>query len=196
VLSDLSSAVGPPHHVGGGGGFGALAADGDEEREMEEELRELEEQEARQKAAAAAVSKPAETTARRVPAKGKDGKPTFDVQIKLLMLGDSGVGKTSLLTRYAEGKFVSDILATAGVAFQTQYVEVEGRTIRLDIWDTAGQEKFHVITQAYYAGAHGIILVYDASDAGETSFNSEYRSTSRAGGVLCQCVCLQMCGTG
>jgi len=148
---------------------------------MEEELRELERMEARKRAAAPAAAAGGGggggTSGVRTIRAGKDGAdggaPAYDLLIKLLMLGDSGVGKTTLLKRYAEGRFDSMIAATAGVAYETQYVEVEGRTIRVDIWDTAGQERFHVITQAYYAGAHGIVLAYDASEDGETSFNSE-----------------------
>lgn len=61
------------------------------------------------------------------------------------------------------------------VTFQTQYFNAEGLKIRCDFWDTAGQDRFHVITQAYYAGSHGIILVYDAADHSEQSFQSELR---------------------
>lgn len=136
--------------------------DDDDER-MEEELRELD---------AAMPDRPAPRVLPKAGA-AADAPPKHSLLIKLLMLGDSGVGKTTLLKRYAEGKFDPMIASTAGVAYETQYVELEGRNIRVDIWDTAGQERFHVITQAYYAGAHGIVLAYDASEAGETSFNSE-----------------------
>lgn len=135
--------------------------DDDDER-MEEELRELD------------AARPDRPAPRVLPKAGAaaDAPPKHSLLIKLLMLGDSGVGKTTLLKRYAEGKFDPMIASTAGVAYETQYVELEGRNIRVDIWDTAGQERFHVITQAYYAGAHGIVLAYDASEAGETSFNN------------------------
>lgn len=144
--------------------------DDDDER-MEEELRELD------------AARPDRPAPRVLPKAGAaaDAPPKHSLLIKLLMLGDSGVGKTTLLKRYAEGKFDPMIASTAGVAYETQYVELEGRNIRVDIWDTAGQERFHVITQAYYAGAHGIVLAYDASEAGETSFNSE-KEVGRGGG--------------
>jgi small GTP-binding protein len=103
---------------------------------------------------------------------GKDGDKEFDIAIKLLLLGDSGVGKTSLMMRYAEDKFSNSLLSTAGVDYQTQYLDIDGRRVKCQIWDTAGQQRFHVITQAYYKGAHGIVLVYDAADPSETSFNN------------------------
>lgn len=155
------SSGGAGHHHHSHGGSGGASAGGDASSGAA----------AIGAAAAAAAARGAPLDISKAKMKGKD-KPAFDLHIKLLMLGDGGVGKTSLLTRYAEDKFVPGLLATAGVAFQTQYITVEGRTIRLDIWDTAGQERFHVITQAYYAGAHGIILVYDVSDKDETSFNN------------------------
>ena len=96
----------------------------------------------------------------------------FDVLVKLLLLGDSGVGKTSLLTRYAEDRFSTSLLSTAGVDYKTQMLRVGSATVKCQIWDTAGQQRFHVITQAYYRGAGGIALVYDASDPSEESFNN------------------------
>lgn len=147
-----------------------------EEERMEAEMAEMDRLMAQKPAAAASARAGASAKDGRVTkvARAGDGAaPSYDLIIKLLMLGDSGVGKTSLLQRYARRKFDSKVLASAGVAYETQYVVVEGRTIRVDIWDTAGQERFHVITQAYYAGAHGIILAYDASDTSEASFDSE-----------------------
>lgn len=102
----------------------------------------------------------------------RSGDKPFDVLVKLLLLGDSGVGKTSLLNRYAEDKFSPSLLSTAGVDYKTQLLEVGGQTVKCQIWDTAGQQRFHVITQAYYRGAHGIVLVYDASDPSEESFHN------------------------
>ena len=99
--------------------------------------------------------------------RGKGGKdePEYDLLIKLLLLGDSGVGKTSLLLRYSEDKFAPSLLATAGVDYKTAFLDVDGLTVKCQIWDTAGQQRFHVITQAYYKSAAGIALVYDASDS-------------------------------
>jgi hypothetical protein len=91
----------------------------------------------------------------------------YDVCVKLLLLGDGGVGKTSLMLRYSEDKFSTSLLSTAGVDYKSQYIDMEGKRVKCQIWDTAGQQRFHVITQAYYKGAHGIVLVYDVSDPHE-----------------------------
>ena len=79
---------------------------------------------------------------------------------KVIIIGDSGVGKTNILTRYCEGIFKDSYVATIGVDFKVKMVDVEGRKVKLQIWDTAGQERFKNITQTYYKGAAGIILVY------------------------------------
>ena len=80
--------------------------------------------------------------------------------LKVIIIGDSGVGKTNILTRYCEGIFKDSYVATIGVDFKVKMVDVEGRKVKLQIWDTAGQERFKNITQTYYKGAAGIILVY------------------------------------
>eukprot|EP00456_Euglypha_rotunda_P011761 TRINITY_DN13161_c0_g1_i1.p1 TRINITY_DN13161_c0_g1~~TRINITY_DN13161_c0_g1_i1.p1 ORF type:complete len:158 (-),score=14.26 TRINITY_DN13161_c0_g1_i1:10-483(-) len=84
--------------------------------------------------------------------------------IKLLMLGDSGVGKSCLMMRFADSTFSISFVATAGVDFKVKQVEVDGKNVCLRIWDTAGQERFKTITRQYYKGAMGIILVYDVTD--------------------------------
>lgn len=96
----------------------------------------------------------------------------YDIMVKLLLLGDGGVGKTSLMLRYSEDKFSTSLLATAGVDYKTQFLEIESKRVKCQIWDTAGQQRFHTITQAYYKAAHGIVLIYDVSDATESSFNN------------------------
>jgi Ras-related protein Rab-8A len=96
----------------------------------------------------------------------------FDILVKILLLGDSGVGKTSLMLRYADDKFASSLISTAGVDYKTSYLECAGKTIKCQLWDTAGQERFHVITQAYYKSAHGIALIYDVSQQSEESFRN------------------------
>ncbi|GBG34780.1 Ras-related protein Rab-8A [Hondaea fermentalgiana] len=96
----------------------------------------------------------------------------YDHHIKILLLGDSGVGKTSLMLRFADNQFQPNLMSTAGVDFKVRYLEdpvkTQNKRIKCQIWDTAGQERFHVITRTYYRGAHGIALVYDA--ANEQSF--------------------------
>ncbi|KAG2484783.1 hypothetical protein HYH03_016436 [Edaphochlamys debaryana] len=97
-------------------------------------------------------------------------KERFDALIKLLLVGDSGVGKSCLLLRFTDDMFTSSFITTIGIDFKIKKVDVEGKLVKLQIWDTAGQERFRTITSAYYRGAQGIILVYDISD--EASFNN------------------------
>lgn len=84
--------------------------------------------------------------------------------VKLLMIGDSGVGKSSVLTRYTGGEFNPTFIATIGIDFKIKIVDIEGTKVKLQIWDTAGQERFRTITNAYFRGAMGIVLMYDTTD--------------------------------
>ncbi|TKY68917.1 Ras-related protein RABD2a [Spatholobus suberectus] len=93
-----------------------------------------------------------------------------DYLFKLLLIGDSGVGKSCLLLRFADDSYIESYISTIGVDFKIRTVEQDGKTIKLQIWDTAGQERFRTITSSYYRGAHGIIIVYDVTD--EESFNN------------------------
>ncbi|XP_076907844.1 ras-related protein RABA5a-like [Bidens hawaiensis] len=86
-----------------------------------------------------------------------------DYLFKIVLLGDSGVGKSNLLARFARNEFYSNSKSTIGVEFQTQKMEVNGREIKAQIWDTAGQERFRAVTSAYYRGAVGALVVYDVS---------------------------------
>ena len=85
-------------------------------------------------------------------------------KIKILLLGDSGVGKTSLIHRYTKDDFNPSLVGTVGVDFKVKKVHIDGETVNLQVWDTAGQEHFHRITQAYYRGSHAIMLVFDISE--------------------------------
>ncbi|KAH1231316.1 Ras-related protein RABE1c [Glycine max] len=98
----------------------------------------------------------------------------YDYLIKLLLIGDSGVGKSCLLLRFSDGSFTTSFITTIGIDFKIRTIELDGKRIKLQIWDTAGQERFRTITTAYYRGAMGILLVYDVTD--EASFNSNLLS--------------------
>ena len=88
----------------------------------------------------------------------------YDLKFKLLMIGDSGVGKSCLILRFSDDQFTSSFITTIGIDFKIKTVEILGKRIRLQLWDTAGQERFRTITNAYYRGADGILLVYDVTD--------------------------------
>ncbi|KAL7414301.1 rab-type small GTP-binding protein [Mrakia frigida] len=96
--------------------------------------------------------------------------PHYDFLIKLLLIGDSGVGKSCLLLRFCDDAWTPSFITTIGIDFKIRTIELDGKRIKLQIWDTAGQERFRTITTAYYRGAMGILLVYDVTD--EKSFNN------------------------
>lgn len=103
----------------------------------------------------------------------QDGKQegsdqNFDYMFKLLIIGNSSVGKTSFLFRYADDAFTSAFVSTVGIDFKVKTVYKNEKRIKLQIWDTAGQERYRTITTAYYRGAMGFILMYDITN--EESF--------------------------
>uniref|UniRef100_A0A667YPF4 small monomeric GTPase n=1 Tax=Myripristis murdjan TaxID=586833 RepID=A0A667YPF4_9TELE len=83
---------------------------------------------------------------------------TYDYLFKLLLIGDSGVGKTCLLFRFSEDSFNTTFISTIGIDFKIRTIEMNGKRVKLQIWDTAGQERFRTITTAYYRGAMKMIL--------------------------------------
>ncbi|XP_048248527.1 ras-related protein Rab-37-like isoform X6 [Haliotis cracherodii] len=84
---------------------------------------------------------------------------------KVMLIGDSGVGKTCLLVRFKDGTFLSgSFISTVGIDFRNKVVDVEGTKVKLQIWDTAGQERFRSITHAYYRDAHALLLLYDVTN--------------------------------
>ena len=87
-----------------------------------------------------------------------------NMTFKILTIGESGVGKTCVLRRFVENKFLKNHLATIGIDFKTKTLTINDQEIKLKIWDTAGQERFRNITTQYYKGADGIVLVYDVTD--------------------------------
>jgi len=91
---------------------------------------------------------------------GKDLPP-----FKLLMIGDPGVGKSSLLLRYADNEFPSqNFISTIGVDFKEKEIMIDNQKVTIQVWDTAGQERFRTITSSYYRGANGMILAFDLSN--------------------------------
>ena len=89
----------------------------------------------------------------------------YDVLFKVVLVGDSSVGKSNLLSRFTHDVFNLDSKSTIGVEFATKNIEVDNKVIKAQIWDTAGQERYRAITSAYYRGAVGALLVYDISRA-------------------------------
>uniref|UniRef100_A0A0D3ECN5 Uncharacterized protein n=1 Tax=Brassica oleracea var. oleracea TaxID=109376 RepID=A0A0D3ECN5_BRAOL len=85
----------------------------------------------------------------------------YDYLFKIVLIGDSGVGKSNILSRFTRNEFCLESKSTIGVEFATRTLQVEGKTVKAQIWDTAGQERYRAITSAYYRGAVGALLVYD-----------------------------------
>ena len=90
-----------------------------------------------------------------------DDEGDYDRLIKLIIIGDSGVGKTNLLTRFTTNKFNLESKATIGVEFSSKNIQLKDAKIKVQCWDTAGQERYQAITDAYYKGAKGAMIVYD-----------------------------------
>ncbi|XP_021354785.1 ras-related protein Rab-26-like isoform X5 [Mizuhopecten yessoensis] len=85
--------------------------------------------------------------------------------VKVMLIGDSGVGKTCLLVRFKDGAFLSgSFISTVGIDFRNKVVDVDGTKVKLQIWDTAGQERFRSVTHAYYRDAHALLLLYDVTN--------------------------------
>jgi Ras-related protein Rab-11A/Ras-related protein Rab-11B len=94
---------------------------------------------------------------------GKDESSEYDYLFKVVLIGDSGVGKSNLLSRFTRNEFNLESKSTIGVEFATKSIQVDAKTVKAQIWDTAGQERYRAITSAYYRGAVGALLVYDIS---------------------------------
>mmetsp|Transcript_18445 Transcript_18445/g.26018 ORF Transcript_18445/g.26018 Transcript_18445/m.26018 type:complete len:239 (+) Transcript_18445:68-784(+) len=87
----------------------------------------------------------------------------YDHLFKILIIGDAGVGKSSMLLRFTDDSFDEHIQSTIGVDFKVKHLDVNDKRVKLTIWDTAGQERFRTLTSSYYRGAHGVVLVYDVT---------------------------------
>ncbi|CAK9181600.1 unnamed protein product [Ilex paraguariensis] len=90
-----------------------------------------------------------------------DFNQKIDYVFKVVLIGDSAVGKSQLLARFARNEFSLESKATIGVEFQTKTLAIDQKTVKAQIWDTAGQERYRAVTSAYYRGAVGAMLVYD-----------------------------------
>ncbi|KAF9819131.1 hypothetical protein SFRURICE_000796 [Spodoptera frugiperda] len=88
----------------------------------------------------------------------------LEVALKVVIVGDGGVGKSSMIQRYCRGTFTRDYKKTIGVDFLERQIEIDGEEVRLMLWDTAGQEEFDAITKAYYRGAHACVLAFSTTD--------------------------------
>ena len=107
----------------------------------------------------------------------------YDFLFKIVVIGDSGVGKSCIMMRFTEDVFNESFISTIGIDFKVRTIDVNGVTIKLQIWDTAGQERFHTITAHYFRGAMGIMLVYDVSDSSSfTNISKWMRSIQKDGG--------------
>lgn len=95
--------------------------------------------------------------------KTADG-PDYEYLFKLLLIGNSGVGKSCILMRYADNSFTENFFNTIGVDFKIKTITLNDQVIKMQIWDTAGQDRFRTLTSSYYRGAHGIIIVYDVTN--------------------------------
>ncbi|CAG9332290.1 unnamed protein product [Blepharisma stoltei] len=101
------------------------------------------------------------------------GDDDYDYLFKIVLIGDSGVGKSNLLSRFTKNEFNLESKTTIGVEFAQKSVIIDEKTIKAQIWDTAGQERYRAITSAYYRGAVGALLVYDVCKP--TSFENVER---------------------
>ncbi|XP_068574378.1 ras-related protein Rab-26-like isoform X1 [Cebidichthys violaceus] len=95
----------------------------------------------------------------------------YDISFKVMLVGDSGVGKTCLLVRFKDGAFLAgSFISTVGIDFRNKVLNIDGVKVKLQIWDTAGQERFRSVTHAYYRDAHALLLLYDVTN--KTSFDN------------------------
>ena len=108
-------------------------------------------------------------------------KEDFDILLKLMVLGDSGVGKTSFIHRFVDGKFCEKYVTTVGIDFREKTIELpeENRKISLQIWDTAGQERYRSLSTSFYRDAMGFILVFDTTNFQRCVHCSKFHFTSK-----------------
>eukprot|EP00047_Mylnosiga_fluctuans_P014860 m.41663 g.41663 ORF g.41663 m.41663 type:complete len:206 (+) comp5683_c0_seq3:89-706(+) len=88
----------------------------------------------------------------------------YDALVKVVVVGDKSVGKSSLVLRFCDDSFPTQYIATIGVDFRIRTLVIDGKKVKLQVWDTAGEERFKAITKSYYRGAHAAVIVYDCTD--------------------------------
>lgn len=88
----------------------------------------------------------------------------YDALVKIVVIGDKSVGKSSLVLQFCDNTFPTQYIATIGVDFRIRTLDIDGKRTKMQVWDTAGEERFKAITKSYYRGAHGAIIVYDCTD--------------------------------
>jgi Ras-related protein Rab-18 len=94
----------------------------------------------------------------------EDDDIRYDIRIKLLLIGDSNVGKSSIIKRFVDDEFNENLPATIGMDYDVKMMDIESKRVQVTIWDTSGQEKFRSLSSSYYRGTEGIILVYDVTN--------------------------------
>lgn len=92
-------------------------------------------------------------------------KEESETQLKIVLVGDSGVGKSNIISQFTKNEFNLESKTTIGVEFATKVVELDDRSVKVQIWDTAGQERYRSMASAYYRGAVGALMVYDITRA-------------------------------
>lgn len=107
----------------------------------------------------------------------------YDICVKSIIVGDSGVGKSSLLYRFTDQDWNPHYIATIGVDFKVLTFERNAKVVKLQLWDTAGQERFRTITHSYYRGAHGIMLVFDVTNMESFDHVHEWMNDVRKFGI-------------
>ena len=98
----------------------------------------------------------------------------YDYVLKIILVGDSGIGKSSLMLRFVDNMYTDTYISTIGVDFKTRIVPYRGKKIKLQIWDTAGQERFRNIVSSYYRTVHGILLTYDITQRSSFQHLQQY----------------------
>lgn len=88
----------------------------------------------------------------------------YDYLVKLVLIGESGVGKSAILNRYCDDFFNDSYISTIGVDFKIKLIDIASKKVKIQIWDTAGQERFRTITTSYYRGSHAVMLVFDVNN--------------------------------